>query len=91
MSTYDEGKLLMKIKILLDDVVATQFDEKLDDKIGKLPTKEEFYEQVDKLMKELKDSREEQVMLSQHDADQQDQIDLLKNIHPDYTHVAFAS
>lgn len=85
---------LKKIK----DTFSLVFDEKVHelglvtkDDIKHLPTKEEFYSREDALMKELKDTWEEQAMLSQHDVDQQDQIDLLKNIHPDYTHVAFAS
>ncbi len=43
MNGYDEVKLLKKIKILLDDAIETQIDAKLDEKIGKLPSKEEFY------------------------------------------------
>ena len=50
---------LNKIKILVEDVVDTKLDQKLDEKISKLPTKTEFYEQTDKIMNELKTTRDE--------------------------------
>lgn len=59
MNNYNEDRLLKKIKTLVEDVVDTKIDEKLNDKIGRLPTKTEFYEETDKIMKELKITREE--------------------------------
>lgn len=52
------------VKITIDEELDVKLDEKLDEKLGKLPTKDEFYGQTDKLMKELKDMREEHKMLS---------------------------
>lgn len=79
------------IKQLLEDVLEYKLEEKVKKYVGNLPTKEEFNSRMDEMIGELKTVREEQAMLSQHDVDQQDQIDLLKKIHPDYTHLAFAS
>lgn len=86
---FDEDR--KHLKIYLDDLFDIKLEEKVKKYVGNLPTKEEFNSRMDEMMGELKTVREEQAMLSQHDVDQQDQIDLLKNIHPDYTHVAFAS
>jgi len=77
---------LKKIRILVEDVVDTKLDQKLDEKIGKLPTKTEFYEQTDKIMKELKTTREEQALLSQHSKDHSDRLDILERIHPKGVH-----
>ncbi len=41
-------------------------------------------------MKEIKDSREEQAGLSQHNRDQFDAIEVLQKIHPHNSHPAFA-
>lgn len=90
MNGYDEVKLLKKIKILLDDAIETQIDAKLDEKIGNLPTKEEFYSRMDEMMGELKIVREEQSGLSQHGKDQFDAIEVLQKIHPHNTHPVFA-
>ena len=81
---------LKKIKLLFDESIDLIVDDKLDRKIkeyvGNLPTKVEFYEQTDKLMKELKDTREEQAMLALHSKDHTDDIQKLKNIHPHEMH-----
>ncbi len=79
------------LKIYLDDLFDTKLEKKVKQYVGNLPTKEEFNSRMDEMMGELKAVREEQALLAQHDVDQQDQIDLLKNIHPDYTHVTLAS
>jgi len=74
------------LKIYLDDLFDTKLEKKVKQYVGNLPTKEEFNSRMDEMMGELKAVREEQALLAQHDVDQQDQMDLLKNIHPDYTH-----
>jgi gamma-glutamyl phosphate reductase len=82
------------IKTLLDDVLEYKLDEKLDekfkDKLGNLPTKDEFYEQTDKILKELKDIREKVSVLSQHSSDHSDAIEDLQKIHPRNSHPVFA-
>lgn len=86
MNNYNEDRLLKKIKILVEDVVDTKIDEKLNDKINRLPTKTEFFEETDKIMKELKITREEQTLLSQHSKDYSDRLDILEKIHPRGVH-----
>ncbi len=79
---------------LLEEVLEYKLDEKLDekfkDKFGNLPTKKEFYEQTDKIMKELKDIREEVTVLSQHSSDHSDAIEALQKIHHKNSHQTFA-
>ena len=58
----------------------------VDEKIRSLPSKEEFFEWMDKLMKELKDIREEITVLSGHSSDFSDRIEKLEKIHPQGTH-----
>mgnify|MGYP001573568450 CR=1 FL=1 len=86
-----------KLRVLIEEVFDYKFDEKFEssglvtkDDIKHLPTKEEFYAKEDALMKEVKDSREEQSGLSQHDRDQFDAIEKLKRIHPHNSHPTFA-
>lgn len=71
-------------------VALSEMDITTKEDLKYLPSKEEFYEQTDKLMKEVKDSREEQAGLSQHDKDQFDAISKLQSIHPHNSHPAFA-
>ena len=51
-----------------------------------LPSKEEFYSENDKLMKELKAIREEHPVLSNKVSEHSDELEKLKKIHPDYRH-----
>lgn len=91
MNNYDEGKLLKNIGIMFDDVLEVKLDEKFKEKLGNLPSKNEFYEQTDKIVKELKVIRVEQKMLSQHSSDHSDQLNNLEKIHPNNSHIhAFA-
>ncbi len=88
---------LKKIRTMLEEVFDYKFDEKFEsaglitkEDIKHLPTKEEFYVREDAIMKELKDAREEQSGLSQHDQDQFDAIEALQKIHPHNSHPTFA-
>lgn len=84
---------LKKIKEVFEFVFVEKVDELglvTKDDIKHLPTKEEFYDQSDKLMKELKDIREEQSILSQHSKDHSDAIEALQKIHPNNSHPVFA-
>jgi len=46
------------------DEIETIIDEKLDEKLKLLPSKDEFYEKMDEVMGELKAIREEQIASS---------------------------
>lgn len=50
----------------------------LEEKINLLPTKNEFFTEMDKLMKELKDMREEQTVGGYQLKDHGDRIDILE-------------
>lgn len=65
MLTKTDLSLIKNVmKVTIDEELDVKLDEKLDEKLGHLPSKEEFYNQTDKLMKELKNMREEHTMLS---------------------------
>lgn len=88
MATLDNDDL-KAIKNLIEVTI----DEKVEDgtlvsneKLNHLPTKEEFYDQNDKLMKELKAIREEQPILSKQLSNHSDRIEKLEKIHPHYQH-----
>jgi len=88
MATLDDQDL-KNIKNLIE----VTFDEKIEEKglvtkddIKHLPTKDEFYTENDKLMKELKAVREEQPILSNQVSEQSDDIEKLKVIHPRFQH-----
>lgn len=73
-------QLLSKYFASKDDLEQI-IDQKLSEKIGILPTKDEFYSQMDQIMGELKSIREEQIVLTQHDQDQNDRLDNLEFLH----------
>ena len=74
---------LMKLTIREDDSLVRKSD------ISHLPTKKEFYDANDKLMKELKKVREEQVALSGLNQKVNDHDDQIKKIQ-DKLHIATA-
>lgn len=63
-------KDLENIKNLVEVTFEEKLDEvlekKLEEKLSHLPSKEEFYTQMDEIMGELKTIREEQTLMSQH-------------------------
>ena len=66
------------IRHIVEDVV----DEKLEKKLKHLPTKDDFYQMMDKLMTELKGSREEQTVLSGQVSENRDRIEHVeKHLH----------
>jgi len=70
---------------LIQDVMRITIDEeldiKLDEKLGKYPTKDEYYKREDQMMGELKAIREDLAVLAQHDQDQNDRLDRLDKFH----------
>jgi len=85
--TTNDLKLIKDVmKITIDEELAVKLDEKLDEKLKYLPTREEFFDQTDKLMKELKDMREEHTVLSGRVYDNHepriDKIEKKLNIQP---------
>jgi hypothetical protein len=74
-----DGDDVKIIKELIEVTIDEKLDEKLDDKLGHLPTKDEFYGMMDKVMGELKAIREEQAVQSQHLSDHDDRIGKLES------------
>lgn len=75
------GKNLEKLEGLVENVLDRKLDEKLDEKLSHLPTKEEFFSRMDKLLGEVQKSRDEQTMLSARVSVHSDQIEeIQKNL-----------
>lgn len=55
MNDYNEAKLLKKIKVMFDETLEIKLDQKLDEKfkekLGNLPSKDQFYEETLKVLK----------------------------------------
>jgi len=72
--TEDDLKLLRQTFASKYDV-ETIVDRKLDEKIGKLPTKDLFLSRMDKLSGEIRTIREEFAVHTKQHQDTQDQLD----------------
>lgn len=94
MNNYDEAKLLKKIKVMFDESLEVKLDEKLDekfkDKLGTLPTKDQFYESTLKVLSKLDSIETQMKMLSSRTYDNTDKIEKLEKIHPMNSHTTFA-
>lgn len=56
-------------------------EEKLEEKIRLLPTKDEFFSKMDELMGELSAIRDEQTIISHQVSDQEERLSALEEIH----------
>ncbi len=63
-------------------------DEKLDEKLKYVPSKELFLQWMDKIMGELKTVREEHVILSGMLSEDSDRLEVLEKIHPGGKHLS---
>ena len=80
----------LKLEQKLEEKLEQKLEEKLNDKLRLLPTRDEFLTKMDEVMGELKDTREEQTMLSYRVSVHSDEISALQDIHPNNNH-AFAN
>lgn len=62
--------------------------EEVKDMVSHLPSKEEYYKREDKMMKELKEIREEITVLLAHSSNHSDRLENLEKIHPKNKHFA---
>lgn len=62
------------------DQIEKVLDEKLDEKLKILPTKEEFFSKMDEVMGELETAREEQTTLSHQVADHENRLGILEEV-----------
>jgi len=56
-------------------------EEKLEEKIRLLPTKDEFFSKMDELMGELSAIRDEQTIIGHQVSDQEERLSALEEIH----------
>lgn len=61
-------------------------DEKLDEKLKLLPSKDEFFTKMGELMNELQTLRQETTILPEQVADLKDRVEKLEVIHPKGEH-----
>lgn len=78
MATLDHDDL-EAIKSLIEVTFDERLDEKLDEKLAHLPSKDEFYSRMDKVMGELKTIREEVAILSHRTSDNEDRIERIES------------
>lgn len=74
------------IQIVLDEVLDQKLEEKIPHYISHLPTKDEFYEETGKILKEIKDMKEELMIVNHRSSENRDKIEKLENIHPQGEH-----
>lgn len=75
MATLDNDDLKA-----MKDLIEVAVDEKLDENLKYLPTKDEFYGKMDEVMGELQAIREEQAVQSQHLSDHEDRIQKIESL-----------
>ena len=70
---------LRAIKDLIEVTFDEKFDQRLDEKLGNLPTKDDFFGKMDEVMGELKSIREEQTLVRDRVADHEDRIEKIES------------
>jgi len=65
------------------DQIEEIMDQKLDEKLKLLPTKDEFFTQMGEVMGELKAIREEHATQSHRLSNHEDRIETLEKLHPE--------
>ncbi len=71
-----------KIELLFEIKLDQKLEEKLNEKLGRYPTREEFFKSMDMIMGELKTIRNEQILITGSQTDNEDRIAKLEKIHP---------
>ena len=89
LTNNDVSKIINAFSLILNKTIG-HLKEEINAKISHLPTKEEYYKREDKMMKELKEIREEITVLSGHSSEHSDRLEDLEEIHPRNKHYAVA-
>lgn len=77
--TNNDLKLIKDVmKITVDEELDVKLDVKLEEKVGNLPTKDEFFGKMDEVMGELKAIREEQHLQSHRLSSHEDRITVIE-------------
>ena len=77
---------LKSIRELLREEIREEVPQIVEEKVGYLPTKDEFYTKMDEVMGELKAIREEVTVFSKYSKDHEDRIKDLEVLHPEGGH-----
>jgi len=72
-------KDLKAFKDLMEVTFDDKLDEKLDEKLSHLPSKDEFYEQTGKILKQLDDLEVEKDVLSHSVSNHEDRIEKIES------------
>lgn len=59
----------------IEEIIDLKLEEKLNEKLGDLPSKDDFYEKMDEVMGEIKAMREEQTLIGNKLSDHSDQLE----------------
>lgn len=74
------------MRITITEEMEVMLEKKLEEKLGRYPTKDEFYEETLKVLKKLDDIEEQMTMLSGRTYDNTDRIENLEKLHPNGKH-----
>lgn len=69
------------IRVIVEEELEKKLEQKFEEKLKFLPTKDEFYKAMDKIMGELKTIREEQSAQSYRVGNHENRIVALEEIH----------
>jgi len=83
---FDQLKTL--ITVVVEESVVKVIDRKFDEKLGNLPTKDEFYTETLRILTKIEDLETEMSIQSNHSSDHSDRLEKLEKIHPSYKHAA---
>ena len=78
---------LSNLKKIIEFSIEEKVPQVIKRELSHLPTKDDFYKTMDKIMGELKTIREEQILLSHRTSDHEDRLEKLEKIHPSYQHL----
>lgn len=75
-----------KIELLFETKLDEKLEQKLNEKLGRYPTRDEFFKSMDMIMGELETIRNEQILITGSQTDNEERISKLEKIHLNGTH-----
>lgn len=82
LTKQDFKKIELLFEIKLDEKLEQKLEEKLTEKLGRYPTREEFFKSMDMILGELETIRNEQILITGSQTDNEERIAKLEKIHP---------
>lgn len=86
LTKQDFKKIELLFEIKLDEKLEQKLEEKLNEKLGRYPTRDEFFKSMDMIMGELETIRNEQILITGSQTDNEERISKLEKIHPSGVH-----